>query len=486
MFHVKRKPFPQDFLWGSASAAYQVEGAWDLDGKGKSIWDEYVRIPGTTYKDTNGDVAVDHYHRYKEDVALMAEMGLKAYRFSIAWTRILPNGTGEVNQAGIQFYSDLIDELIAHNIEPLVTIYHWDLPQALQDKYAGWESRQIIDDFDNYCRVLYKHFGDRVKYWVSLNEQNVFIGLGYLAAVHPPKVSDRKRMMQANHHANLANAKAIASFHEMVPNGLIGPSFAYGPAYPKSALPADIIAFENANEVESYWWLDVYCKGKYPRIAWNFMEENDLAPVVEPGDDAILAAGLPDFIGVNYYQTATYEWNPIDGITGDASSQNTTGKKGTSKSTGIPGMYRTVKNEFLETTDWDWTIDPQGLRIALRRLTSRYDLPILITENGLGAFDDLTADEQIHDTYRIDYLAKHVDAVHDAIADGARVLGYCTWSFTDLLSWLNGYQKRYGFVYVNRDEESMKDLRRMKKDSFYWYKKVIATNGEDITETINK
>ena len=212
MIYKELDKFKDDFLWGSASAAYQVEGAWNQDGKGESIWDIYTKKPGTTFKNTNGDIAVDHYNRYKEDVALMAEMGLKAYRFSIAWTRIYPNGKGEVNEEGLKFYENLIDELIKHDIKPIITLYHWDLPQHLQDLYGGWESREIINDFNEYCITLFKRFGDKVKYWVSLNEQNVFLTLGYLTALHPPGVKDQKRMLQANHIANLANAKVIESF----------------------------------------------------------------------------------------------------------------------------------------------------------------------------------------------------------------------------------------------------------------------------------
>ncbi|MDU7039245.1 MAG: glycoside hydrolase family 1 protein, partial [Lactococcus lactis] len=229
--HKKLKAFPNDFLWGSASAAYQVEGAPFEDGKKASVWDNFVRIPGKTFKGTNGDVAVDHYHRYKEDVALMKELGLKSYRFSIAWTRILPDGRGEVNQAGLKFYEDLIDELIANEIEQIVTIYHWDLPQALEDLYGGWESREIIADFVNYAEVLFNAFKGKVKYWVSLNEQNIFTSQGWSLAIHPPGKRDMKLFYQVNHIANLANAAVINKFHELEMDGQIGPSFAYTPQY---------------------------------------------------------------------------------------------------------------------------------------------------------------------------------------------------------------------------------------------------------------
>ncbi len=470
------KKFPNDFLWGSATAAYQIEGAWDTDNKGMSIWDEYVRVPGTTYKGTNGNVAVDHYNKFKEDVKLMKEMGLKAYRFSISWARIFPKGRGLVNQKGIKFYENLIDELIANDIEPIITLYHWDLPKSLQDLYGGWESREIIDDFNNYCIELFKRFGKKVKYWVTLNEQNIFIKFGYLKGVHPPKVMDEKRMYNANHIANLANAKAIESFRKIVPNGKIGPSFAYTPNYPASCNPIDIVAKENAEELDSYWWMDLYTRGEYPSWAFNYLKKKGVAPVIESGDTELLKSGKPDFLGVNYYQSATVENNPFK--ESFEFGMNTTGVKGTSKASGEPGVYVTKNNIYLKSTDWDWTIDPKGLQIALRRITSRYNLPILITENGLGAFDNLEDGDIVNDDYRIEYIREHIKACSDAIEDGVDLLGYCTWSFTDLLSWLNGYQKRYGFVYINRDEVDEKDLRRIKKKSFYWYKNVIASNGE--------
>lgn len=478
MIHDKLKPFPSEFMWGSASAAYQVEGAWDEDGKGPSNWDQFVRIPGKTFKGTTGDTAVDHYHRYREDVKLMAEMGLKAYRFSVAWTRIFPKGKGEVNEKGIQFYSDLIDELIKYNIEPILTIYHWDLPQALQDEYGGWESREIIQDFTNYAVTLFKHFGDRVRYWVTLNEQNIFAGLGYRTALHPPGVKDEKLFYQVNHHANLANASAIKAFRTYVPNGKIGPSFAYSPSYASSSKPEDVLAAENAEELNAHWWMDIYAWGTYPKVAMDYLVRKGLAPTMESGDLALLKEGKPDFMGVNYYQTTTFEKNPLDGVS--EGKMNTSGKKGTSQDTGVPGLFKTTQNEHLERTNWDWNIDPTGLRIALRRIANRYNLPVLISENGLGEYDKLEDDDTIHDDYRIDYLQAHLKAIQEAISDGVEVLGYCTWSFTDLLSWLNGFQKRYGFVYVNQHEEGEHDLRRIKKKSYYWYKEIIETNGENL------
>ncbi|MDR0921470.1 MAG: glycoside hydrolase family 1 protein, partial [Lactobacillales bacterium] len=460
-----------DFLWGSASAAYQVEGAWDEDGKGKSVWDEYVRIPGKTFKGTNGDVAVDHYHRYKEDVALMAEQGLKSYRFSIAWTRIFPNGRGEVNQKGLQFYIDLVDELIANNIEPLVTLYHWDLPQALQDEYGGWEDRKVIEDFVNYATVLFETFKGKVKYWVSLNEQNIFTAHGWLMGVHPPDKKIPKLFYQVNHIANLANASVINKFHEMNMPGQIGPSFAYTPQYSIDSNPLNVLAAEDSEEMNSNFWMDVYLYGEYPIAALKLLKEEGLAPTFEEGDAELLKSAKPDFLGINYYQSATNAANPLEGGVG-AAEMNTTGKKGTTKESGTPGLFKRVQNPEVERTNWDWEIDPTGLRIALRRITSRYRIPVLITENGLGEYDKLE-DGKIHDQYRIDYLSAHVSAIREAITDGATVLGYCTWSYTDLLSWLNGYQKRYGFVYVDQDENQDGSQTRYKKDSYYWYQDVI-------------
>lgn len=475
MHHAQLKDFPQGFLWGAASAAYQVEGAWNCDGKGVSVWDTFCRQPGATFRGSNGDIAVDHYHRFREDVALMAEQGLTAYRFSVSWPRIYPSGRGTPNEAGLAFYEALIDALRERHIEPVLTLYHWDLPQALQDEYGGWEDRRIVADFENYCVTLFRRFAGKVKYWVSLNEQNYNLTNAYQLGTHPPQVRDRRRFFAANHIAFLANARAIAAFRQYVPDGLIGPSFAYSPVYPLSCQPADLLAGENAEEFTNHWWLDAYCLGRYPPAALAYLQQTGEAPEILPGDVELLRHGRPDFIGVNYYQSLSYTDNPLGGQT--LQRINTTGQKGSTPSSGIPGLYKTANNPHLATTHWDWNIDPTGLRISLRRLASRYALPILITENGLGEYDRLEAGDRVRDDYRIDYLKQHLSACRQAISDGVELLGYCAWSFTDVLSWLNGYQKRYGFVYVDRDEQDARTLRRIRKDSFYWYQKVIAENG---------
>ncbi len=468
--------FQKDFLWASASAAYQVEGAWNTDGKGQSIWDQFSKKQGKTFKGSNGDIAVDHYHRYIEDVNLMKELGLKAYRFSISWPRILPNGRGQINQAGIDFYHNLINELKKNNIEPIVTIYHWDLPLSLQDEYRGWENRKIIDDFVAYSELLFREYGNKVKYWVTINEQNYFTHNGYITSRHPPEMRDEKAFYQVNHHAFVANALTIKSFRKIVPHGQIGPSFAYSPAYPKTSHPKDIKACDFAEDFTNYWWLDAYLVGRYPETVSQYLKQDQKYPKIHQNDFELLQKYKPDFLGINYYQTLTYTSNEENIFVGD---YNTTGSKGSTASSGQPGYFKTTKNENLPQTNWDWNIDADGLAIGLRRLYSRYKIPMLITENGLGEFDKLE-NEKVHDSYRIDYLNKHFLAAKEAIDDGVELLGFCTWSFTDLLSWLNGYQKRYGLVYIDRDEINEKELKRYKKDSFYWYQEVIAQNGSNL------
>ena len=479
MEQMKTAGFPRQFLWGSASAAYQIEGGYRDGGKGMTNWDTFVRIPGKTYQATTGDVAVDHYHRYREDIALMAEMGLKTYRFSIAWARIYPNGTGAVNEEGIAFYRNIIEECQKYGIEPMVTIYHWDLPQALVDAYGGWESPQIIEDYVNYAKTLFRYFGDKVNYWITMNEQNIFTSLGWLTAQHPPgKFDDQKTFYQVNHHAFMAHAKAVLAYREMGGAGQIGASFAYTPSYALDCKPENAMAKCNYDDLKNYWWMDVYAYGRYPKAAMAYLKTKGVAPVMGEEDSEILkqAAKEITFMGVNYYQSCVCAYNPMDGVT-PYGAMNTTGVKGSAQETGIPGIYRNPANPYLKTTDWDWSIDPDGLRFCCREITSRYALPIIISENGLGAFDQKTETNEIHDDYRIHYLREHIRALEEAITEGCEVLAYCTWSFTDLLSWLNGYQKRYGFVYVDRDEVEGGTLNRYKKDSFYWYQKVIQNNG---------
>lgn len=468
--------FSKDFLWGSATSAYQIEGGADIDGKSPSIWDSYTKVPGNTYKGTTGDVAIDFYHKYEEDIDLMQEMGLKAYRFSVSWPRIIKDGDGEVNQQGIDFYHRVIDKLLAAGVEPILTIYHWDLPEALQEKYQGWEDRRTVDAFVEYCRVLFKEYGSKVKYWITFNEQNVFTEMGYVLKVHPPKVNDFQRFINVNHNANVANARVIKMFREMEMLGKVGASFAYNPVYAKSENPKDVLAMENAQELLNWFWMDVYALGQYPTIAEKLLKNQGIQIPMTEEDKMVFKEAKPDFLGINYYRSMT-----VADLDSDyplhSESKNTVEREKVEKLT--DKFFKIVQNDYTEMTDWDWIIDPEGLNVALRRMTSRYNLPILISESGIGAFDTLTPDKKVHDQYRINYLTDHIRAVGEAIDAGCDVIGYCTWSFQDVFSWTNGYQKRYGFVYIDRDDLDEKELKRYKKDSFAWYTKVIKENGVD-------
>lgn len=466
MFYKDLKDFPNDFLWGASTSAYQVEGAYNEDGKGMSVQDVHIPPAGIT----DFKIASDHYHRYKEDVQLMAELGLKAYRFSIAWSRIIPNGIGEVNEKGIQFYSDLIDELIHYGIEPIVTMYHFDLPYALHEQ-GGWANRQTIDAFEKYAKVLFENYGDRVKYWLTINEQNVMIN--HPNAMNPGKTPSKKELYQQCHNMFVASAKATLLCHEMVENGKIGPAPNITAIYPHRCDPSDVIAAENWESIRCWLYLDIAVYGKYNRFVWSYLEEKGYTPTIEEGDMDIIAKAKPDYLGVNYYATATVSAARNDGT--DCQARNGDQQI----MIGEDGVYRAAKNNYLEQTEFGWMVDSIGLRVTLRRIESRYHLPILITENGLGA-KDVIDDGHIHDDYRIDYLQRHFHQAQLAISDGVQLIGYCPWAFMDLVSTHQGYEKRYGFVYVDRDEEDLKELARIKKDSYYWYQKVIKNNGKNI------
>jgi 6-phospho-beta-glucosidase len=469
MNHFKIKNFPKDFLWGASTSAYQVEGAWDEDGKGPSVIDMGKHPEGTS----DFKVASDHYHRYKEDIALFAEMGLKAYRFSIAWTRIYPKGTGEINEKGIAFYNDLINELLSHNIEPIVTMYHFDLPYALQEK-GGWSNRDTIDAYENYAKTLFKYFGDRVKYWLTINEQNMMILHGAAIGTLDPNIENpQKELYQQNHHMLLAQAKAMKLCHEMCPNAKIGPAPNITSIYPASSKPEDVLAASNFSSIRNWLYLDAAVFGRYNSIAWSYMEEKGYTPIIQEGDMEILKSGKPDFIAFNYYSTST-----VAESKNDPSDKSSTGDQ--QIVIGESGVYRGVSNPYLEKTEFGWEIDPIGFRSTLRELNERYNLPLLVTENGLGAYDKLEEGDVVNDDYRIDFLRKHIEQAKLAITDGVNLIGYCPWSAIDLVSTHQGISKRYGFIYVNRDEFDLKDLRRIKKKSFYWYKNVIKSNGEKL------
>lgn len=466
MFYKTIKKFPENFLWGASTSAYQFEGAYKDDGKGLSIQDLHKPAPNTA----DFKIASDHYHKYKEDVKLMSELGMKAYRFSISWSRVIPNGTGEVNIKGIEFYDNLINELVKYNIKPVVTLFHFDLPLALF-KEGGWSNRKTIDAYVEYAKLLFNKFGDRVKYWLTFNEQNVMIN--HPNAVYPVdcELPSKKDLYQQNHNMFVAAAKVTNLCHDLVENGKIGPAPNITAIYPKSSDPEDVIAADNWESIRCWMYLDMAVYGRYNSLVWSYLKEKNYQPTIYPGDMELIQSAKPDYLGINYYATATVEAAHNDGH--DCQPRNGDQQV----MLGEEGVYRAAKNEHLKMSEFGWIIDPVGMRTTLRRIYSRYNLPILITENGLGAEDKLTNDGHVHDDYRIDYFKKHFLQTRLAIMDGVDVIGYCPWSFADLVSTHQGYKKRYGFVYVDRDENNLKDLKRIKKDSYYWYKGVINNNA---------
>ena len=457
------KDFPQGFLWGGSSSAYQCEGAWDEDGKSPSVSDTAAIPEGTT----DFKVAIDHYHRYKEDIALMAEMGFNEFRFSIAWPRIIPSGDGEVNEVAVKHYHDVIDECHKYGIEPVVTLYHFDLPQCLQDRYGGWADRKCIDEFLKYCKVCFAEYGKKVKYFLTINEQNMMV----LYQGHRD-YKDEKTIWQANHHMLLAQSLAMQECHKMC-DAKIGPAPNITAIYPATSSPEDNLAAMDFDQLRNRLFLDPACFGTYPEALLRWFTDRGVAPAIEEGDMEILKNGHPDFIGFNYYSTGTVEYSDGSGTaaTGDQQSRNE-----------IPGVFKSFANPNLPRTEFNWEIDPTGFRNTLREVYSRYHLPIIITENGLGAYDTLTEDGKVHDQYRINYLRQHIQQMRLAITDGVEMMGYCPWSAIDLISTHEGMKKRYGFIYVDRDEFDLGTLDRYRKDSFFWYKKVIATNGEDLED----
>ncbi len=464
------KPFPSDFLWGASTSAYQVEGGWNEDGKGPSIVDVRTEFPEGT---TDFTVAADHYHRYAEDVELFAELGLKAYRFSIAWTRIQPTGTGSVNRAGADFYHKLIDSLVERGIEPIVTMYHFDLPQAL-DEQGGWSNPATVNAFADYARILFEEYGDKVRYWLTINEQNMMILHGdAVGTTGTSGVTGKKGVYQQNHYMAVAQARAMALCHEIVPGAKIGPAPNIVSVYPATCAPEDVVAADDWDAVRNLLYLDLAVRGTYHPLAWAYLVERGWQPDIAPGDEETLKAGKPDYIAFNYYSTQT-----VGASTGDASDLQIRGAD-QQIVRGEIGLYRAEKNPHLPTNAFGWEIDPVGFRTTLRRVWDRYRLPIIITENGIGAFDKLE-DGQVHDQYRIDYYQRHIEQIQYALNDGVGIFGYCPWAAIDVISTHQGCSKRYGFIYVNREEFDLLDLARIKKDSFHWYQGVIKTNGAQL------
>ena len=471
--------FPNNFLWGASTSAHQFEGAWNEDGKGLSTADIRKTPQGVTdYK-----IASDHYHHYMEDVALMAEMGFRAYRCSISWTRILPHGNDLVpNEKGLEFYDNLFDELLEHHIEPIVTIYHFDYPVSLIEQYGGWISRRSIDDYVHYCRILFERYGKKVKYWLTINEQNMMIVYGQSSVAslfYGEKIKERKTVMNINHHMCIAQARAMAIYHEMKLGGLIGPAPNITAIYPASNLPEDSLAAMNYSEFRNTLYLDLLVNGEYPSALWKYLSDRNWQPDILPGDMKTIADGKPDWIAFNYYFSECVRAYPKDKAS--QRSENTDDPNVTfmAQSGDKPKIAENVPNTSLPQTASHMAIDPVGLHIVLRMLWDRYRLPLIITDNGCGVPDTLESDQTIHDSYRIEFLEKHLLSCRKAIEEGVQLIGYCPWSAIDLVSTGEGCSKRYGFVYVNRDEFDYKDLRRIRKDSFYWYRDIIRANSLD-------
>ena len=466
---------PDNFLWGGAVSANQCEGAYDVGGKGLSTADvttagglgikrEYTDgvIKGKYYPSHQ---AIDFFHRYKEDIAMFAEMGFKCFRTSINWTRIFPLGDEAVpNEAGLRFYDNLFDECLKYGIEPVVTISHYETPFALVKKYGSWRSRIMIDLYLRFCDAIFNRYKEKVKYWMTFNEINVItLDPAMSAGIIIKEGEDFDRVIfQAAHHQLVASAKAVKLGHQINPDFKMGMMMLYPTFYAETCKPEDqLMAMKSIDS--HYYFSDVQVRGRYSPKAIRYLASKGITLQTDPADDATLKEGVVDYIGFSYYNSNVATTRPDAAFTGG-------------------NMLNAVKNPYLAESDWGWSIDPIGLRIALNNLYDRYQVPLFVVENGLGAVDTVEPDGSIHDDYRIDYLRQHVKAIKAAvIEDGVDCIGYTPWGCIDLVSASTGeMKKRYGFIYVDRDNDGKGSLARSRKDSFFWYKKCIETNGEDI------
>ncbi len=478
--------FPEGFLWGGATAANQLEGGFEEGAKGFSSADFAKHdedkqknlmnlFMGTSreallkaMEDKEGNYpkrrGIDFYHRYKEDIALFAEMGFKTFRLSIAWPRIFPNGDElEPNEAGLKFYDDVLDECLKYNIEPLVTISHYEFPVGLSFKHNGWLSRETIEHFERYCKVLFERYGKKVKYWLTFNEINVLSMTAFLSGgILTDGITNMKEAMyQAIHHQFIASAKAVKLCHEMLPEAKIGCMLARQESYPKTCHPKDVWESIQADH-NNLFFTDVQVRGEYPAYTARFFAENNIHLTYEADDAQILKEGKVDFLSFSYYMSAVSTHETL----GEATHGN---------------MMFGVKNPYLEYSEWGWAIDALGLRITLNKLYDRYQVPLYIVENGLGAKDEPDAKFWVEDDYRIDYLKKHIEAMKEAIQDGVELMGFTPWGCIDLVSASTSeMSKRYGFIYVDADDNGNGTFNRFPKKSFYWYKEVIASNGEKL------
>ncbi len=467
----------KDFLWGGAMAANQCEGGFREGGRGMAIVDVIphgvYRMPvmnGTMdYRDLPEDThypgreAIDMYGHYKEDIALFAEMGFQCYRFSFSWSRLFPTGEeAEPNREGLQFYDDVVNELLRYGIEPVVTLCHFDAPLFLVEKYGSWKSRKMIDSFLRYCDTVFRHFKGRVRYWITFNEINMLMHLPFMGAgIRLKEGEDELRVKyQAAHHELVASALAVKLAREISPEFQIGCMLAAGSVYPYSCNPADVWESMKKDR-ENYLFIDVQARGKYPGYAKKYLARQGIELEMRVEDTEILKENTVDFIALSYYNSRCAR---SDGK-GEASGGN---------------VFASAKNPYLECSQWGWPIDPMGFRITLNTLYDRYQKPLFVVENGLGAVDAVKEDGSIDDDYRIDYLRSHIRAMMEAAdEDGVDIMGYTPWGCIDLVSATTGeMSKRYGLIYVDKDDDGKGTLNRVRKKSFYWYKEVIASNGE--------
>lgn len=486
--------FRKDFLWGGATAANQCEGAYLDDGKGLSVPDMLlggdVNTPRTILPKTDPNAfypshdAIDFYHHYKEDIAMFAEMGFKCFRFSINWSRIYPNGDDEIpNEAGLNFYDNVIDECLKYNIEPLITLCHYEIPWNMVVKYNGFASRESIDMFVKYATTCFKRYKGKVKYWITFNEINIpCMGEGGLGNLYGLGILDRddlksekkipfnelksdpQIMFEALHNEFVSSALAVKAAHEIDSNMKVGNMIAHVTVYPLTSNPNDIMACMHEDNLKNNLCGDVQIRGEYPNFIYRYFEESAIdSSFITKEDEMIIKEGVVDFYTFSYYQSNCITVNNDVEIA-------------------LGNMTKGAKNPYLEASDWGWQIDPEGLRYTLNLIHGRYpDTPIMIVENGFGAIDKVEVDGSIHDNYRIDYLKSHIKAMKEAVKDGVPLFGYTTWGPIDLVSAGTGqYAKRYGFIYVNRHDDGTGDFSRRKKDSFNWYKQVIESNGENL------
>ncbi|MCH4009231.1 6-phospho-beta-glucosidase [Companilactobacillus sp.] len=482
------KQLPNDFLWGGAVAAHQVEGAYNVDGKGLSVADVMTSAgthderkitkgvdPNYFYPNHN---AVDFYHQYPEDIKLLAEMGFKCFRTSIAWSRIFPNGDDqEPNEAGLKFYDKLFDECLKYNIEPVVTLSHFEMPYHLVTEYGGFRNRKVIDFFTKFAETVFKRYRDKVKYWLTFNEINNQINYDRAFTLFTnsgikikPGENPEKVMYQAGHYEVVASAIAVQFGHKINPDFEIGAMVAMSPVYPATDKPEDILKAQRAMQAR-YWFSDVQVEGKYPSWLVNYQDAKGFDLDITEKDLQELAAGTVDYLGFSYYMSFA-----------TAASHNEDEYYSYNETNDL------VTNSYVPQSDWGWQVDPKGLRYALNWLNDRYNLPLFIVENGIGAIDQLTNDHKIHDQYRIKYLQDHIEQMKLAMLnDGVKVMGYTPWSAIDIVSASTGQlSKRYGFIYVDENDDGSGSLARYKKDSFYWYQHVIETNGADLSKTVGE